>query len=177
MMHLDINTLAHHDDDHGRNEEFLGLFAVTPFTKKLHGTTQVTFDLAEKHLGFAGKGIQQRSKQGLKRITLDNTAFEKEFVVYASDPIEANFILTHTVMEQLTQLVRSYRAYVTLTFDKDRLYIAILNGYGFFQPITELGFSKRELSFKDVERGIDALELAYKIVERLRHHHLLNPLS
>jgi hypothetical protein len=146
-----------------------GLFAVTDARRPATGKTIVSFDLAERFLGFVGQGLQFKTMyRGLEKIRLDSPGFEKQYVVHASDRIEANYLLSHTVMEKLTQLIEEYRLFPRISFVKDKVYVAVLD-HGFFQPFS---WSK-QLRFKDLEKSIDALCFAREVIKAIHHHHRL----
>ncbi|WP_345990352.1 DUF3137 domain-containing protein [Sulfurimonas sp. HSL1-2] len=161
MSHV---MLEHHEK--GEKVPVLGgLFVVTAARRPVAGTTIVSFDLAEKHLGFLGHGLQpKRMYRGLEQIRLDSSGFEKEYVVHGSDPIEANFLLSHTVMEKLEALIKKYRVFPRIAFVGDTIYIAVLNG-GFFQPFS--------WTFNDLTYSINALNFAREAVKAIHHHHRL----
>jgi len=156
--------LEHHEE--GEEVPVLGgLFAVTEARRPAEGTTIVSFDLAEKYLGFVGLGLQPKAMyRGLERIRLDSSGFEKQYVVHGSDPIEANFLLSHTVMEKLEKLIEEYRVFPRISFVGDKIYIAVLNG-GFFQPFS--------WTFNDLKYSINALHFAREAIRALHHHHRL----
>lgn len=146
-----------------------GLFAVTDARRPVEGTTIVSFDIAERFLGFVGQGLQPKKRYwGLEKTRLDSPGFEKEYVVHASDPIEAHYLLSHTVMEKLTHLIQEYKLFPRLSFVKDKIYVAVLSG-GFFQPLSASG----QLTFKDVELSINSLEFAREVIKVIHHHHHL----
>lgn len=161
MSHV---MLEHHEA--GEKVPVLGgLFGVTAARRPAEGTTIVSFDLAEKHLGFVGLGLQPKAiYRGLERIRLDSSGFEKQYVVHGSDPIEANFLLSHTVMEKLEALIKEYRVFPRISFVGDSIYIAVLNG-GFFQPFS--------WKFNDLTYSINALNFAREAIKAIHHHHRL----
>jgi hypothetical protein len=156
--------LEHHEE--GEKVPVLGgLFAVTAARRPTEGTTIVSFDLAEKYLGFVGLGLQHKAMYwGLERIRLDSSGFEKEFVVHGNDPIEANFLLSHTVMEKLEELIKEYRVFPRISFVGDKIYIAVL-GNGFLQPYS--------WTFSNLKQSINALNFAREAIKAIHHHHRL----
>jgi len=144
-----------------------GLLAVTDARRPVKGTTIVSFDIAERFLGFVGQGLQPKKMYwGLEKTRLDSPGFEKQYVVHASDPIEAHYLLTHTVMEKLTQLIEEYGLFPRLAFVKDKIYVAVLSG-GFFQPLSASG----QLTFKDIKQSINSLEFTREVIKVIHHHH------
>ena len=161
--------LEHKDEEGDYVPALAGLFAVTEARRPAAGKTIVSFDLAERFLGFVGQGLQYKSMyRGLEKIRLDSPGFEKQYVVHASDRIEANYLLSYTVMEKLTQLIEEYKLFPRISFVKDKVYVVVLD-HGFFQPFS---WSK-QLRFKDVEQSIDALYFAREVIKAIHHHHRL----
>jgi Protein of unknown function (DUF3137). len=95
---------------------------------------------------------------------MDDPAFEKEFVVYASDQIEARYILSHTLMEKILQLRNKSGHNVYLSFKENRLYIAIYYGKDLFEPTL---FSSL-LDYKVAMEYIKTLSMTLGLVEELK---------
>lgn len=144
---------------------FSGLFAITDARRSIKGTTIISFDIMEKHFGFVGRGLQFSSiRNNLKKIRLDSSEFEKEYIVYTTDPIEANFLLTFTVMEKLTHLIRQYQLFPAISFVKDKIYIAI----------DEPSFLRSNgWTFEGIEPTLNALSYTMETIEAIHRHHRL----
>ena len=68
-----------------------------------------------------------------KKVTMDSSAFNKEFIVYATDAIEARYILSPTLMERILEyhketLYPTLLSPTTLSFVDGNIYI--LNNCG-----------------------------------------------
>ncbi|WP_108423307.1 DUF3137 domain-containing protein [Flagellimonas amoyensis] len=117
--------------DHvGKN--FTGMLAVANFNKKIHGVIVVLPDKLEKRIGYLAKSIQSLNLKNRLLIHLENTEFEKEFVVYGTDQIEARYILSTAIMDRIVALKKKMGRPIMLSFKNDKLYIAIEHPYGFF---------------------------------------------
>ncbi|MBN2896011.1 MAG: DUF3137 domain-containing protein [Campylobacterales bacterium] len=162
LSHVELTAKKNDDDD---STPFQGLFAVTEARRSIKGTTIILFDVMEKHLGFVGGGLQLSSLRGeLRKIRLDSSGFEKQYLVYSSDPIEANYLLTFTVMEKLTQLIAKYGLYPVISFVKDKIYIAIM----------EPSFLRSNgWNFEGLEPSLNALGYTLEAIEAIHHHHRL----
>ena len=64
------------------------------FNKHFNVKTYVLTDTAEKMFGFLGKKLQSMNSSRDDLVYLENPDFEKQFVVYSSDQIEARYILS-----------------------------------------------------------------------------------
>ena len=65
---------------------------------------------------------------------MDDPAFEKAFVVYGSDQIEARYILTHTMMERLLKLRKETRSNIFVSFNGEKIMIAVDYPNDLFEP-------------------------------------------
>ena len=105
---------------------FRGLFFHLDFNKTLRGVTLVDPDAAN------GTSIGDRS--GLTRVTLENPAFDAKFAVYASDEVEARYILTPAMMERILALQSRTEKNVHLAFKGNRAYLGVNYGRPLFEP-------------------------------------------
>jgi len=157
------------DDSDTIETIFAGLFAVTKSTRKIKGKVCIFPDFAQKHLGFIGQGMQDSSYKGLKKVKLDDPRFEKEFLIYATDQVTANYVLNHTVMQALTSLVKKNKQKIYLSFIDDKVYLGMNLPFGFFQPIIKDKLS----NFSSVRESLQAFYLTVSIFEALQKHHEL----
>jgi hypothetical protein len=105
---------------------FRGLFFHLDFNKTLRGVTLVDPNDA------ASTSIGERS--GLTRITLENPAFDAEFTVYASDEVEARYILTPAMMERILALQSRTDKNIHLGFKGPRAFLGVNYGRALFEP-------------------------------------------
>jgi hypothetical protein len=114
---------------------FKGLFMVADFHKHFQGETFVFPDFSEKMLGsWLGKKLQSRKKRGAERAELDDPVFEKEFAVYTTDQIEARYILSHSMMEDIMELKQKHNCQVYLSFLDNYAYIGLNWNRDLFEP-------------------------------------------
>ena len=100
---------------------------------------------------------------GLAPVGLESPEFAALFSVYASDPIEARYVLTPNTMERLVDLARTVARPLYAAFDLRRVFVATDNGKGAFEALAFGG----EKAWDEV-RGFAALfESARAIVEEL----------
>lgn len=103
---------------------FDGLFFIADFNKDFKYATFVFPDFAEKFFGKFGQMLQSANIARSKLIKMDNVEFEKEFVVYSDDEIEARYILTPLLMERILVLKKIFRK-IYFSFIGSKMYIAI----------------------------------------------------
>jgi hypothetical protein len=165
------NIISYIPDSDDKDEHLIfdGLFISTKMKKNISGTVCIYPDFGEKYLGFVGKGIQESRRNDLDKVTLDSLEFEKEFVVYADNPIDANYILTHSMMERILDLKKNINAQLYISFQKQNVYIAVNNFGGIFQYQVNINFNKeRVLTFENIEKHIDLLHLTLNLADNLK---------
>ena len=65
------------------------------FNKNFQGRTIILPDFAQNAFGdFIGSWLQSKNQAREELVKMDNPDFEKEFVVYSNDQIEARYILS-----------------------------------------------------------------------------------
>ena len=105
---------------------FHGLFFHLDFNKTLRGVTIVQpEDASSSQLGSRGS---------LTKVALENPPCEQAFAVFASDEVEARYILTPAMMEQILALRQRAGKPVFLAFKNNRAYIGVHYGRALFEP-------------------------------------------
>lgn len=105
---------------------FRGLFFHLDFNKRLTGRTIVQ--------PASGSSSSIGDRTGLTRVTLENPAFDAAFEVYASDEVEARYILTPAMMERILALAARTAHPVFLGFKGHRAYLGVNYGRALFEP-------------------------------------------
>jgi len=152
---------------------FRGLFFLADFPKKFNGTTVVLPDTAEKLFGFLGQTLQKWNLMRGQLVKLEDPEFEKQFVVYGDDQIEARYILTTSMMERLLEFrrrsLRTLRAgkNVYLAFTGGKIFVAIDCWRELFEPKVVASND----NFAVMRDYFETMSLAMWIVEELK----LNP--
>ena len=141
---------------------FKGVFFVADFNKHFVGYTLVLPDTAEKILGKFGQNLQAFSSRG-ELIKLEDPEFEKEFCVYASDQVEARYILSPSLMQRIIDFKRKWDTKVYLSFRDSKVYIAIKMDKNLF----ETRLFKSIVDYNFIEENIRFLVLLIGIVEDL----------
>ncbi len=164
----DIYAEKKHKDSKGREsweKIFLGLFIVSEFPKNFHGQTVVLPDSAQKIFGdFVGEWLQKNNSLRNELVKMDNTAFEKEFVVYSTDQIEARYILTPSMMEKLLIYKKKIQHPLYISFIGGKIYLAIEYNSDMF----EASVFHSLLEYKIAMQYIQTLHFAVGIVEELK---------
>lgn len=141
---------------------FDGLFFVADFNKSFRGRTLVLPDRAERALGSFGRAFQ--SLAGIVRdtelIELECPEFERAFVVRSTDPVEARYLLSPSLMQRIRAFHENTGSKLRIGFLRGRIYVAL--------PLAQDLFalpSGRPLAVEDVRRWAGELLFAIGIVD------------
>ncbi|WP_304546232.1 DUF3137 domain-containing protein [Sulfurimonas microaerophilic] len=165
----DLHAEKEHRDSKGRRSYstiFKGLFIISDFHKNFKGKTVVLPDTAQSTFGdLIGSFLQANnfSRSG-DLVKMDSPEFEKEFVVYGSDQIEARYILTHTLMEKILHYRKHSGHPVYVSFRGRNIYMAIEYNKDLFEP----SIFNSLLEYKIAMEYIKTLHLSIGIVEELK---------
>ena len=105
---------------------FHGLFFRFDFNKTVHGRTIVQPQRATS--------IRLGSRKGLTRVTLESPTFEAEFDVFSTNPVEARYILTPAMMENILDIHTSTGRPLCLAFQDNLAFVAVDYGRALFEP-------------------------------------------
>lgn len=163
----DVHAQKKYKNSKGRTKYstiFQGLFIVAMFNKKFNGSTVVLPDMAQNSFGeLLGSWLQSNNPNREQLVKLDNPEFEKRFVVYSNDQIEARYILTPTLMEKILHFQEQSRQDIYLSFIQDHIHIAIDYKKDLFEPTIFSSLLNKELFIE----YINSLTLAVSVVKEL----------
>ncbi|MBL8994260.1 MAG: DUF3137 domain-containing protein, partial [Spirochaetia bacterium] len=143
---------------------FRGLFFVADFHKDFKGRILVLPDSAEKLFGkLLGQMFQSWNKGRGELVKLEDSDFEKAFVVYATDQIEARYVLSTSLIRRILDFVSKTRKLVHLSFFKNKVAVAVSYSRVLFEPRV---FSSL-LDFELIKTYYEDMALAVGIVEEL----------
>jgi hypothetical protein len=164
----DIHAEYQTKDSKGRTQWhtlFRGQFFVAEFNKHFKSRTVILPDLAEKTFGnLIGGWLQSKNTSRDSVVQLDDPEFEKKFVVYGNDPIEARYILTHSMMRRIVEFQKKISYPLCISFVHNHIHIAIATKKNLFEPaiLTSL------LDYKQVMEYVNALNNTIGLVEELK---------
>jgi hypothetical protein len=164
-VHAEYKTTSH--TGKSRHTEwhtiFKGLFFIADFNKDFCGRTVVLPDTAEKLFGLFGQTLQSWSSSYGQLVRLEDVEFEKEFVVYGTDQIEARYILSPALMERILMFGRKAGKKIYLSFLGSKVFAAIPVQENMFEPKM---FSS-VLDFNVIAEYYAQLQLGVGIVDEL----------
>lgn len=164
----DIHAEKRYKDSKGKEHwstMFQGLFIVSEFNKHFHGKTVVLPDSAQSTFGdLIGSWLQSNNLSRDELVKMDDTEFEKEFVVYSSDQIEARYILSHSLMKKLLDFKQKSAHPIYVSFVGGSIHIAISYNKDLFEP----SVFNSLLDYKIAMEYVKTLHLAISVVEELK---------
>lgn len=164
----DLHAEKKHKDSKGReswNTIFQGLFIVSEFNKHFKGKTVILPDSAQNTFGdVIGGWLQSNNFSRSELVKMDNSTFEKEFVVYSTNQIEARYILSHALMEKLLTFKQKSRHPLYVSFVGGSIYMAISYNKDLFEPSVFHSL----LDYKIAMEYVKTLHLAISVVEELK---------
>ena len=111
---------------------FKGLFFIGDFNKHFHGRTYV-YSESNPQLGFFTKMFSSFG-ENLEKVNLESVEFEKRFIVYSNDQVEARYILTPSFMERLVKLQDLMGDETSYSFVDTNIYVAVPIQDALFEP-------------------------------------------
>jgi hypothetical protein len=145
---------------------FNGPFYVIQSPKAFNGKTAILPDTAEKLFGGLGTLFQKMNLARPKVIKIDDTAFEKEFVVYSSDENEARAICSPDViaflMERKTAIKNIYLSCVA-----DKIYFGMYNNADLFPVDINKSIDNTILEsyYNELVIHVKAVEQIYNLIK------------
>ncbi len=142
---------------------FKGLFFVADFNKHFACETVVLPDTAQKLFGRLGQKLQSLNVFRGQLIKLEDPEFERLFVVYGNDQVQARYILSTSLMERITHFKRKTQKPIYLSFVGSKVFVAVSYTKDLFEPKI---FSTL-LDFGPIRQYYEDLQLAVGIIEDL----------
>lgn len=124
VSHKCASEIASNKKNTAEYKKNYGLLLLADMNKNFKGQTIVV-----KDKGVLNKFIRYKN---LERVQLEDTIFEKEFEVYGDDQIEARYILTTAMIEQMLKL-RSFFAQISFSFFAGKILINIKTKKNYFE--------------------------------------------
>ncbi|NNF98209.1 MAG: DUF3137 domain-containing protein [Desulfobacteraceae bacterium] len=140
---------------------FDGLFFMADFNKSFKGTTIVLPDTAQKMFGNLGQALQRLNVKNGQLIKLEDPEFEKLFVVYGQDQVEARYVLSTSLMRRIVDFQNRARREIRLSFSSFKLHVAIPFDKELFEPKimgSILGISHVREYYENLKLVIDIVE-------------------
>lgn len=169
----DIHAEYQTRDSKGRTQWhtlFRGLFLVAEFNKNFKSKTVILPDMAEKSFGsLIGGWLQSINVSRDDLIRLDDPEFENHFVVYGNDPIEARYILTHSMMKRILDFQKKISHPLFISFVQNHIHVGIGTGKDLFEPAVFTSL----LDYKQAMEYVHTLRHTISLAQELKLHEKL----
>lgn len=139
---------------------FDGIFFMADFHKEFSTWVTVQPDFAEKTFGWLGKKFQ---KLGGSVVHLENPEFEKAFVVRGGDQVEARYILTPNMQQNLLDLRKFHGDSLRLAFKDSKVVMGFSVRENWFEP----DFFKPSYEVRQIEGFVLEMQACCSIVEMM----------
>jgi len=164
----DIHAQRKRRDSKGRESwstMFRGLFIVSELNKHFHSKTVVLPDSAQSSFGeLIGGWLQSKNFNRDELVKMDSVEFEKEFVIYSTDQIEARYILSHSLMKRLLSFKKRSKHPLYISFIGGSIYLALEYNKDLFEP----SVFRSLLEYKIAMEYLQTLHLAIGIIDELK---------
>lgn len=161
----EIHSEVKEKTDRGRTHWktiFKGLMFVADFNKDFKGKTVVLPDKSERLFGSISNFFQSFSSRG-ELVKMDNSEFEREFVIYSDNQIEARYILSHALMDSILEYKKLIGKNLYISFVNSKIYIAI----GYNEKLFEPKIYKKITNFNEVSFYFKIVSMTVDIVKHL----------
>ncbi len=143
---------------------FRGIFFIADFNKHFNGETMVLPDTAQKIFGnWLGNLLQSWNFTRDDLVKLEDPEFERLFVVYGTDQIEARYILSTSLMKRIVDFKKKTGKNIHLSFINNEINVAVSYHKNLFEP----KIFKTLLDFNVIREYFSDLQLALGIIEEL----------
>lgn len=152
------------DDKKTLETIFRGILFIADFNKTFIGETIVLPDVSERAFGSFGSFLQNLNYDRPQLVKLEDPEFEKNFVVYSTDQVEARYILSPALMQRILEFKTRTSARISLSFIDSHVYIAIpINKNLFEAPSLFKSFD----NYKQLSEYNGYVQMCVNIVELL----------
>jgi len=164
----DLHVEKEEKDSKGRSNYrtiFQGLFIVTSFNKYFSNSTIILPDSAQSLFGsLIGSWLQSNNFSRSQLVKMDDPEFEKEFVVYGTDQIEARYILSHSMMQRILELKKKTAKPIYLSFKDEQMNLAVAYDKDLFEPSVFSSLLEYEVAMEYIK----TLQLTLSLVTELK---------
>ena len=164
----DVNALTKSEGKDKKVEYksfFRGFFIKASFNKNFQGKTLVLPDSTQSIFSsLLSNWLEFKDTKKGRLLTMDNDEFEREFVVYSTDQIEARYILTPTMMERLLDFKKKSGYPLYISFVDDSIHAVIGNNKNSFEATLFQSVLDYGVAFEYIQN----LHLASAIISDLK---------
>ncbi len=143
---------------------FRGIFIKASFVKEFQGKMVVLPDSAQSLFGsYLGNILQSFNFSRDDLVKMDDPEFEKYFVVYATDQIEARYILSHALMKRIVAFRKKVQHNISLSFIGGVVYIAVHYNSDSLEPTLFTSLKDYSVALEYIQTLYFALEVVNQL--------------
>jgi hypothetical protein len=148
---------------------FKGVFILINSNKSTYGETYVLPDSAEKMFGSIGKFLQKSIGSLVQRgsmIYMENYPdFEKHFVVYSTEEIETQRLLSQNLVESIMDIYARWKITPSFAFIQNKIYVAV----PYRKDLLKVSLHKSLINNQEeiLQKFIDETALCMSIIDEL----------
>jgi hypothetical protein len=142
---------------------FKGIFIVADFHKDFKFRTLILPDTAEKMFGRFGRKLQKMAAPIGRLVQLEDVEFEKHFVVYSEDQVEARYLISTAMMQRILDYKKKWNRSLYVSLIDSKLFLAVHLNKDLFEP----RYFNTLLGIKNYEEMLGYLNLIIDVVEDL----------
>jgi hypothetical protein len=148
---------------------FKGLFIMITSPKSTYSETYVLPDTAEKMFGSFGKFLQKNlgalAQKGSMIYLENHPEFEKQFVVYGTEEIETERLLSQNLIQSILDIYTLWKKLPSLAFIHNKIYVAI----PYTRDMLKVSLHKSLIDNQEeiIKQFIDEIALCMSIIDEL----------
>ncbi|WP_421806690.1 DUF3137 domain-containing protein [Flagellimonas sp.] len=153
--------LSKHRSTEYFGSHFVGMFAVVDFPKKFKGHTVILPDTLEKRVGYLAQTLQSLNLTRGQLVKMEDPEFEKHFVVYGTDQIEARYLLSPSLMQRIIRFYQKINKPILLSFHKNKLYMGVRHAHGFLSLDKKKNLTETDvfgILYEDITTAVGIVE-------------------
>jgi|GEM_PF-1219415 len=146
-----------------------GVLFAADFKKHFSGLTVINTKVIKRDTGigklvskFINAAVSTANKRANQKIELENVEFNRHFIVQTTNEIEARYILSSVLMEQILSFVNQHPHPLVISFHDSYMFIAVYSSKNFFDD----GIGKSTPNGEYNLQGIyNDLSIFFRIIE------------
>ncbi len=141
---------------------FKGVIILLSMNKNFSGKT-----IVKRDAGMISNWVTDKTTK-LKKVSLEDSVFEKKFEVYSSDQVEARYLVTTSFMQRLLELSVSFGDLgLECSFYNDKLLLMVPSSENYFEASS---IFQPANFIADIKTTLEEMHMIFQIVDILKLH-------
>lgn len=149
---------------------FRGILFRSEFNKNFTSRTTISPNIFNGRMRRIAEFFAKQSiaPEKSKKVNLEDPEFNKYFIVYGQDQIEARYILSTSLMSRILEFRKKHRSF-SMSFSDNNMYMGLFSNANLFEP----RIFRPVVNLKILENYIDTIQLVIGIVGDLKTNNKL----